>query len=100
LAADLPVPTKFRYWQFALYGGSKGTEALAVVPVETHGRLQESVTLRAFAGLERLDALQVKPIDVGRNARVERGKPSGALLGAHRTSFPKLMYPAAQLRLG
>jgi hypothetical protein len=31
--ADLPVAAKFTHGKFPLYGGSEGTEALAVVPV-------------------------------------------------------------------
>jgi hypothetical protein len=70
-AADLPVTAKFRNWQFPLHGHSEGTEALAVIPVEAHCRLQKAVALAAFARLESLDPGRVEHVHIGSDARVQ-----------------------------
>jgi hypothetical protein len=74
---DLPIATQFAHRQLVLDGDSEGTEALAALPVEAHGRLREGVAIATVAGLERLDPGLVEKAHIARDARIERSEPVG-----------------------
>jgi hypothetical protein len=64
---DLPVAAKIGNRQVMAERYGEGTEALASLAIEPHGRLRKGVAVASFTRFKRLDAVAIQNIDVVRD---------------------------------